>query len=251
MPNKSYSVGNFLRYPEPGLPLLGSNFLSLADPFAIVARALVKTFGINCKFLRHNIWRHEAGRGRQFARTYKEIIGVRNFREKSLLEIGCGPGAVACGFFEFGCTVETVDLLDGRIFWHPEIKFTKGDARQCQNIQAVNYVSLTSVLHHTSAQDATLIIGRAKDVLVTEGLLLMQEDILNPRHRLVNRLVKAGDDWVSGEIGTHQAESHRAKEEWVDLVTSLGFNLVGTRSLFPRWLGVGVEKAFFVFEKTD
>ncbi|MFH1896014.1 MAG: class I SAM-dependent methyltransferase [bacterium] len=242
------TVVDFLRYPHPCLPSPNPNILGGFDASAIVSRILVKTLGVRSRILRQNIWRHEAGRGRLFARTYAEIVGLEAFKTVHLLEIGCGPGAVAGAFFELGCSVRAMDLRDGRIFWHPDIEFARGDACQYQEARIFDVVSLTSVLHHIGADDAALIIGKVRSTLCPGGLLLMQEDILGPRS-VMNLLIKTGDDLVSGEVGTHQAESHRTTKEWVTLVTELGFSLVGTKSLFPNWLGVGVEKAFFVFEK--
>ncbi len=57
------------------------------------------------------------------------------------------------------------------------------------------------------------------------------------------------DDCVSGEIGTPQAGSHHSYAEWEDVFMLHNLTIVGSHILLTRWLGFGVEKAFFVLGK--
>jgi len=241
-------VRDFLVYTGQALPGVSECFLGHVDAAAIGSRSLVKSLCIFSKRCRKNIWRHEAERGRLFVRTYHSIIANAGYEMANwrVLEVGCGPGAIASAFQESGHIVTAIDLWDGRIFNNTGVPFSAANGHSLPfKTASFDAVSLTSVLHHMPASFADLVIKEGLRIISRPGWLLVQEDILHPSafHNLLMRMV---DDLVSGEIGTHQAESHRTKNEWQGYFNRFGLQLVGMQSLFPSWLGVSIEKAFFV-----
>lgn len=238
------SVVAFLQCSTPGLPQLTSPIATI-DPHAIASRTIVKTFRLQILACARNIQRHEANRGINFALIYQAILSC-TFYDLKILEIGAGPGAVACGFQQLGAAVSAIDLQDGRIFTHPDIQFEQDDARQLQfEPDQFDTASLTSVLHHIPIKDTIPVLREAIRVVRPGGNLFIQEDILatNPIHAWLVGLV---DNLVCGEIHSHHARSHRTISEWLKIFQSLSLAVVGTRIYKPSWLGIGVQKAFFV-----
>lgn len=239
----------FLRYSAQGLPhFYRKSFLGRIDPYAIASRALVKSFYVRVRVLAENIQKHEAERGRNSARVYQEILNVP-MHGLAILEIGAGPGAVACGFYELGAKAVAIDLWDGRIFTHPEVGFGVSNASQLPfKDGSFNAASLTSVLHHIPVGDTVMALTEALRVVRPGGLLFIQEEIASQSF-LQNLLMKLVDNLVSGRIGTHQAGAHHSVSGWVAILASFGLRIIGTRYQNPTWLGLGVEKIFFVLRK--
>ena len=57
------------------------------------------------------------------------------------------------------------------------------------------------------------------------------------------------DDAISGEIGSSQQRTHGSKEEWLQLFSELGLDLIGEDLLKPSFSGVSIDKGFFVLRK--
>ncbi len=174
-------VSAFLRYPRTGLYSPDpATFWQRVDSSAIISRTLVKTFGVFRCALRENIWRHETHRAREFVQIYQSLIQQKDpafsWSGLCLLEVGAGPGAVACAFREKGAQVVALDLWDGRIFTHPAIEFVVGNATHLDlPANSFDAVSLTSVLHHISAPSGVLCFGKPVASYVQAGFCLSKK----------------------------------------------------------------------------
>ncbi|MFA5776065.1 MAG: methyltransferase domain-containing protein [Patescibacteria group bacterium] len=243
-----------IKYQENGLPAKGDPsvpwVLEKLDPSAIASRTLVKSFGVISKGLVDNIQRHEAKRGRLFPNIYEKMLNNHDLslRGQRVLEVGAGPGAVCLGLQEMGAKVVSLDMWDGRIFYDEEIPFlvASGTALPFTD-KSFDLLSLTSVLHHLPVEYRETIL---KEAFRVANLVLIQEDCLasNPVTNAAMRLV---DDGVSGEIGTHQAESHMTKQGWLEYFKEMGLKVLDSEDYHPKWLGVGIQKTFFVVTKNE
>ncbi|GIW69883.1 MAG: hypothetical protein KatS3mg101_0630 [Patescibacteria group bacterium] len=242
-----------IRYENEGLPqkeeLSTPWLLEKLDPSAIASRTLVKSLYINNEALVQNIQRHEASRGRLYADIYEELLNKNgmSLKDSKILEVGAGPGALCLALQEKGAKVVSLDIRDGRIFHSTDVPFLIADGRGLPFLDgSFDIVSLTSVLHHVPEKFRRPLLDEA---LRVSEVLLIQEDCLT--HSPKDTLMKIVDDAVSGEIGTHQAGSHMTKDQWVDYFKENRLEILGSRDHYPEWLGVGIQKSFFVVTKTE
>ena len=241
-----------IRYEEKGLPPEGEPtvpwILKELDPSAIASRTLVKSFNLANEDLIHNVQRHEAERGRLFSDIYEQMLTKHglSLKDSKVLEVGAGPGAVCLGFQEIGAKVVSLDIWDGRVFYDNEVPFVIGDGTALPFADnSFNYLSLTSVLHHLPIEYRKTMLEEGLRVADT---VLIQEDCLTSP--ITNIAMKLVDDGVSGEVGTHQAESHMTKGGWLNYFEEANLNVLESVDYHPKWLGVGIEKAFFVVSRS-
>ena len=195
----------------------------------------------------HNVQRHEAARGRLFSDMYEKMLDEHGLSLKGskVLEVGAGPGAVCLGFQEIGAKVVSLDIWDGRVFYDDEVPFViaSGTALPFTD-SSFNFLSLTSVLHHLPVEYRKTMLEEAFRVAST---VLIQEDCLTSP--IINVAMKLVDDGVSGEVGTHSANSHMTKQGWLEYFEETGLKVLDTKDYHPKWLGVGIQKTFFVVTK--
>ena len=217
------------------------------DNSAIASRTLVKSFGMSHEYLVHNVQRHEAARGRLFSEMYEKMLEEHGLSLKgsNVLEVGAGPGAVCLGFQEVGAKVVSMDIWDGRVFHDDEVPFilASGTALPFTD-SSFNFLSLTSVLHHLPIEYRKTMMEEALRVADT---VLIQEDCLTSP--ITNITMKLVDTGVSGEIGTHPADSHMTKQGWLEYFEEMNLKVLDTKDYNPKWLGVGIQKTFFVVTK--
>ena len=245
------NVVNTIRYEEEGLPPKEEPsvpwILKELDNSAIASRTLVKSFGMSHEDLVHNVQRHEAARGRLFSYMYETMLEEHglSLKDSKVLEVGAGPGALCLGFQETGAKVVSLDIWDGRVFYDDKVPFVMASGTALPFADSsFDFLSLTSVLHHLPIECRKMMMEESLRVANT---LLVQEDCLtSPITSLAMKLV---DEGVSGEIGTHPADSHMTKQGWIEYFEEMGLNILNTKDYHPKWLGVGMQKTFFVVTK--
>jgi len=249
-------IPQLLASSQEGLPDIDEKpLLSYFDRHAIVIRTLVKSLGITSDELLKSIRYHEARRGREIVGIYEGILLENGLIEKTdlpfrgvdLLEFGAGPNAVALAFQEKGARVISFDIRDGRVLHSESNPFVMASGYSLPfETGFFDAVSQTSVLHHLeSPKNGILEVLR---VLKTGGVLFIQEDLLSG-NLLRDKLMRIVDDAVSGEIGSSQQRTHGSKEEWLQLFSELGLDLIGEDLLKPSFSGVSIDKGFFVLRK--
>lgn len=244
--NDSQETVNSIRSDSEGLPDNKDSSISW-DRDAIASRTLVKTFHIDNEKLIKNIQSHEARRGRHFAQIYEEMLNEHgeSLKDSKVLEVGAGPGAVCLAFQELEADVVSLDLKDGRIFYSKDVPFLKASGTGLPFAdKSFDMVSLTSVIHHVKKEYREDLLNEA--FRVADKVLIQEDCLTSP---LTNIAMKVVDDAVSGEIGTHQAESHMTKDGWIKYFEENGIEVQATRDYHPKWMGIGIQKTFFVITK--
>ncbi len=245
-----------LRFDKEGLPDKEDfsdswlfKVLNKVDGSAIVSRTLVKTLGITHDDLVQNIQKHESERGRHFTKIYEEMLNNNDLSLKGskLLEVGAGPGAICLGFQEKGSSVVSLDIKDGRIFYDKNVPFLQASGTALPFADnSFDFLSLTSVTHHLPSKYRKIMLDEAFRVA---DIVLIQEDCLTGP--IINKTLKLVDNLVSGEVGTHHADSHMTKQEWIDYFKSLNIDILADKDYYPEYIGVKMLKTFFVLKKRD
>jgi len=127
----------------------------------------------------------------RYARIYRELLRGIDFKEKTVLDFGCGIGSNCILFnpkFYMGVDKDRLRINYAKKLF-PKYKFSTvpGINLEFEN-NSVNYILIIAVLHHISCHETAVYLEEFRRILKPDGKVILIEPCLI-KNRYINNLV--------------------------------------------------------------
>lgn len=154
------------------------------------------------------------------ARSKRNRLGAFLKNPGSVLDVGCGNGALAHLLQKDGVQIETVDIVNKSIFEDLQPQVYDGKNFPFPD-KSFDTVMLITMLHHTPDPEAVL-----REAARVGKKVIIMEDVY--RNRAQKQLTFFVDSLVNWEFKDHP-HTNKSDQEWRQCFEKLGWKLIAFR----------------------